>query len=68
MKSSFVSVSALVFSLLKNERNFEEDWHVVDDMTENLMISTKEKIQLVKNEDILEVTLARKKIHWQIKR
>ena len=50
MKSSLVSVSALVFYLLKNEWNVEEDWLVVDDMTETLMISTQEKIQLVKNE------------------
>ena len=32
------------------------------------MISTQGKIQLVKNERLLEVTLARKKIHRQIKR
>ena len=36
-------------------------------MTETSMISTQEKNQLVKNERVLEVTLARKKIHWQIK-
>ena len=61
MKSSLVSVSALVFSLLKNEWNSEEDWLVVEDMTETLMISTEEKIQLVKNERFLDVLLARKK-------
>ena len=37
-------------------------------MTETLMISTQEKNQLVKNERVLEVTLARKKIPWEIKR
>ena len=40
MKSSLVSVSALVFSLLKNEWKFEEGWLVVDYIMENLMIST----------------------------
>ena len=43
MKSSLVSVSALVFYLLNNEWSVEEDWLVVDDMAETLMISTKEK-------------------------
>ena len=43
IKSSLVSVSALVFSLLKNELNVDEDWLVEDDMTETLMISTEEE-------------------------
>ena len=43
MKSSLVLVSALVFYLLKNKLNVEEDWLVVDDMTETLMISNHEK-------------------------
>ena len=60
MKSSLVSVSALVFSLLKNEWNAEEDWLDLDDTTENLMISTEEKIQLVRKEMVLEVMLTRK--------
>ena len=34
MKLSLVSVSALVFYLLKNEWNVKEDWLVVDDMME----------------------------------
>ena len=58
MKSILVSVSALVFYLLKNEWNVEEDWLVVDDMTETLMISTWENFQSFKNEIVLEVTLA----------
>ena len=37
-------------------------------MKKTLMISTQEKIQLVKDERVLEVTPARKKIHWKIKR
>ena len=41
---------------------------MVDNMTETLMISNEEKNQLVKNERFLEVMLAIKKIHWQIKR
>ena len=40
MKSRLVSVSALVFSLLKNEWGFEEYWLVVDNIMETLMIST----------------------------
>ena len=48
MKSSLVSVSALVSSLLENELNDEWDWLVLDDMTETLMISTWETFQLVK--------------------
>ena len=51
IKSSLVSVSALVFYLLKNEWNAEEDWIAIYDMTETLMISTEEKIQHVKNEN-----------------
>ena len=46
MKSSLVLVSALVFYLLKNKKNVEEDWLVVDEMSETLMISTQEKINL----------------------
>ena len=46
MKSSLVLVSAILFSLLKNEWNPEEDWLVAEDMTENLMISTEEKFNL----------------------
>ena len=41
---------------------------MLDKRTETLIISNEEKIQLVKNERVLEVILARKKIHWQIKR
>ena len=41
---------------------------MVDKMTETLMISTQEKNQPVKNKRVLEVTLARKEIHWQVKR
>ena len=48
MKSSLISVSALVLYLLKIEWHIEEDWLVVDDMTETLMIQTQEKIELVK--------------------
>ena len=68
MKSSLVSVSSLVFSLLKNEWNVEEYWLAVENMMETVMISTWENFQLVKNEIVLEVTLARKKEHQQIKR
>ena len=49
MKSSLVLVSALVFSLLKNEWNFEEDWLAEDDIIEISAISTWEKNQLVNN-------------------
>ena len=52
MESSLVLASALLFSLLKNEWNVEEDWLVVDNMTETLMISSQQKIQLVKNERV----------------
>ena len=48
IKSSLVFVSAFVFSLLKNEWKFEEDWLTEDDKMENLMISTWENVQLVK--------------------
>ena len=67
IKPSLVSVFTLVFSLLKNRWNFEEYWLVEYDMMGNLMISTWENFQLVKNERVLEVTLARKKKHLQIK-
>ena len=60
MKSSLVSVSALVFYLLKNEWNTEEDWLVVDYMTETLIITTEEKNPTCKNEIFLEVILTRK--------
>ena len=60
IKSILVLVSSLVFSFLKHEWNAEEDWIVVDDMTETLMILAEEKIQHVKNERFLEVMLARK--------
>ena len=50
MKSSLVYISELIFSLLKNKWNFEEDWPVEDEIMGNLMISTLEKSQLVKNE------------------
>ena len=43
MKSRLVSVSVLVFTLLKNELNVEEDWLMVYDMAETLIISTEEK-------------------------
>ena len=68
MTSSLVLVSALVFSLLKSEWNVEEYWLMVDNTTETLMISTWEKIELREWERVLEVTLARKKENWQIKR
>ena len=41
---------------------------MVDDLTKKLIISAQEKIKVVKNERVLEVTLTRKKIHWRIKR
>ena len=41
---------------------------MVDEMIETLMISTQEKNSTRKNERVLGVTLARKKIHRQIKR
>ena len=41
--------------------NFEKNWLVIDDTIATLMISTQEKIQLVKNEIVLDVFLARKK-------
>ena len=41
MKSSLVFVSALVFYLFKNEWNVEENWLLVDYITETLMISTE---------------------------
>ena len=46
IKSSLVSISALVFSSLKKEWNFEEDWLVVDYMMETLIISTQEIFKL----------------------
>ena len=49
MKWSLVLVYALFFSLFKNKWNVEEDWLVVDDMTETLMISTQEKYPTRKN-------------------
>ena len=52
MKSSLVSVSVIVFSLLKNEWNVEEDWLVVDKMTETLMISTQEKNPTCENDKV----------------
>ena len=48
MKSSLVLVSALVLYLLKIEWHIEEDWLVVDDMTETLMIQTQEKTRISK--------------------
>ena len=41
------------FFLLKNERNVEEDWLVVDNIMETLMISTEEKNPTCKNERVL---------------
>ena len=52
IQSSLVSVSALVFYLFKNEWNTEEYWIAIDNMTKTLMISTEEKIQHVKNENV----------------
>ena len=61
IKSSFVSVSTHTYSLLSNKSYFYSDWLAEDDIMEILIMSTWEKLQLVKNERVLVVTLARKK-------
>ena len=50
IKSSLVYVSTIVLYLLENEWNGEEDWLVIDDMMETLMIPTQERYQAVINE------------------
>ena len=53
-------------SLVFVSTNVEEDWLVVYNIKETLMISNQEKNLTMKKGKSLKVTLGRKEIHWQI--